>query len=55
MTFRGASADAFEAARREQETVVSGATEPAKVGDDLFSVVAILRTEPGLRRVVTDV
>jgi F-type H+-transporting ATPase subunit delta len=55
MTFRGASADAFEAARREQETVVSGATDAAKVGDDLFSVVAILRTEPGLRRVVTDV
>jgi F-type H+-transporting ATPase subunit delta len=55
MTFRGASADAFEAASRELETAVSGATDPAKVGEDLFSVVSILRSEPGLRRVVTDV
>jgi F-type H+-transporting ATPase subunit delta len=55
MTFRGASAEAFEAARRELETVVSDAADPAKVGDDLFSVVAILRSEPSLRRVVTDV
>ena len=55
MTFRGASAEAFEAASRELGTVVSGATDSAKVGDDLFSVVAILRSEPGLRRVVTDV
>jgi F-type H+-transporting ATPase subunit delta len=55
MTFRGASAEAFEAAGRELETVISSATDPAKVGDDLFSVVAILRSEPSLRRVVTDV
>ena len=55
MTFRGASAEAFEAASRELGTVVPGAADPAKVGDDLFSVVAVLRSEPGLRRVVTDV
>jgi F-type H+-transporting ATPase subunit delta len=54
MTFRGASAEAFEATRRELETVVSGTADAAKVGGDLFSVVAILRSEPGLRRVVTD-
>ena len=55
MTFRGASAEAFDAARRELETTVSGAADPARVGEDLFSVVTILRNEPGLRRVVTDV
>ena len=54
MTFRGASAEAFEATRRELETVVSGTADAAKVGGDLFSVVAILRSEPALRRVVTD-
>jgi F-type H+-transporting ATPase subunit delta len=55
MTFRGASAEAFEAASRELETTVSGGADPARVGEDLFSVVTILRSEPGLRRVVTDV
>jgi F-type H+-transporting ATPase subunit delta len=55
MTFRGASAEAFHAVSRELETTVSGAADPARVGEDLFSVVTILRSEPGLRRVVTDV
>lgn len=54
MTFRGASAEAFEATSRELETVVSGTADASKVGGDLFSVVAILRSEPALRRVVTD-
>ncbi len=52
---RGASADAVAALSGELETVVSGSADASTVGADLFSVAAILRSEPGLRRVVTDV
>ncbi|WP_372727678.1 F0F1 ATP synthase subunit delta [Nocardioides sp.] len=55
MTFRGTSADAFAAISEELKTVVSGSVDAAKVGEDLFSVAAILRREPSLRRVLTDV
>lgn len=55
MTFRGPSADAFAVITDELETVVSGSADAAKVGADLFSIAAILRSEPGLRRIVTDI
>ncbi|MDT9595108.1 F0F1 ATP synthase subunit delta [Nocardioides zeae] len=51
--FRGASADALAARTDELRSVPSG--ELARVGGDLFAVAGILRDEPALRRVVTDV
>jgi len=51
--FRGASADALAALSGELRQVADG--DLAQVGDDLFRVAGILRSEPGLRRVVTDV
>lgn len=54
--FRGASADAFAAVSAQLEKGVGGSDERAgKVGRDLFTVAAVLRSEPSLRRVVTDV
>ncbi|MDN5895788.1 MAG: F0F1 ATP synthase subunit delta [Nocardioides sp.] len=54
--FRGASADAFAAVTTELDTAVGGSVEQAsKVGGELFSVAAVFRSEPSLRRVVTDV
>ncbi len=47
MNLRGVSADALAALTKE----LTGAT----LGDDLFAVAAVLRSEPGLRRVATDV
>lgn len=52
MLLRGASADAL-AALRPTVDAAAGA-EAAALGEDLFSVAALLRTEPGLRRVLTD-
>ncbi|MFW6775574.1 F0F1 ATP synthase subunit delta [Nocardioides sp. CPCC 205120] len=51
--FRGASADALAALTDELRAVADA--DQARVGDDLFAVVGILRGEPGLRRIVTDV
>lgn len=51
--FRGASADALSALSDELRGV--GQDDLARVGGDLFSVAGILRGEPALRRVVTDV
>jgi len=53
MAFRGASADAF-AALSDQLGAVDE-SQVAAVADDLFSIAAVLRNEPGLRRVATDV
>lgn len=54
MTFRGASADALAALSGELETALAG-SDAGQVGHDLFSVAAVLRSEPALRRVATDV
>lgn len=51
--FRGASADALAALSGGLRQVADG--DLAQVGDDLFRIAGILRSEPGLRRVVTDV
>lgn len=50
---RGASADALESVSGG----VSGLTgeEAARVGEDLFAVAGLLRSEPALRRVVTEI
>ena len=47
---RGASADAYSAAYDALQ-----GDDPARTGTDLFQVANLLRSEPGLRRVVTDV
>lgn len=51
MTVRGASADALATLSRE----LDGAADVGSAGADLFSVAAVLRAEPALRRVATDV
>lgn len=50
-TFRGASAEALATLSSE----LDGAADGAATGSDLFSVAAVLRSEPALRRVATDV
>jgi F-type H+-transporting ATPase subunit delta len=49
---RGASADALRALG-EQVEGASGA-DAAQLGEDLFGIAGVLRSEPGLRRVATD-
>lgn len=48
---RGASAEAYAATAE----VLTGSAEAGRVGEDLFGVADLLRAEPGLRRVATDV
>ena len=48
---RGASADAYAATAE----VLTGSAEAGRVGQALFGVADLLRAEPGLRRVATDV
>ena len=55
MTFRGASAEALRALSGELQAALAGDAEPEHVGLDLFSVATVLRSEPALRRVATDV
>ncbi|MBE7323631.1 F0F1 ATP synthase subunit delta [Nocardioides sp. Y6] len=54
MTFRGASAEAYSALTSTLEGAL-GKADAAQVGQDLFSVAEVLRAEPALRRVATDV
>ena len=54
MSFRGASADSLAALRGELDGALAG-SDAARVGDDLFTVSQLLRGEPALRRVATDV
>jgi F-type H+-transporting ATPase subunit delta len=54
MSMRGASAEAVAALRERLDSVLSGA-DAERVGDDLFSVATLLRSDAALRRVVTDV
>lgn len=56
MTVRGASAESrAELVERLQAVLDGGATDAARLGDDLFGVATVLRGEPGLRRIATDV
>jgi len=55
MQLRGASADALAGLREELDRVLEGGADAARVGDDLFTVSVVLRSEPSLRRVATDV
>ncbi len=50
---RGPSADALAAL--SEKLAATGESEAAQLGEDLFGVAAVLRGEPGLRRVATDV
>jgi F-type H+-transporting ATPase subunit delta len=49
---RGASAEALRALSHRLEGV--GGAEATQLGEDLFGLAAVLRGEPGLRRVATD-
>ncbi|MGA8209951.1 MAG: F0F1 ATP synthase subunit delta [Nocardioidaceae bacterium] len=51
----GASADALHALTDDLKATVDGGADPARIADDLFGVTALLRREPGLRRIATDV
>lgn len=55
MLLRGASAEALAALLEKLEGALRGDADAARVGDDLFNVAGLLREEPGLRRVATDV
>ena len=54
MMMRGASAEAL-AELQDQLRQALGSADAARVGDDLFGVASVLRSEAGLRRVATDV
>lgn len=55
MSFRGASAHALESLTQELEAALSAGGDPARVGSDLFTIAEVLRGEPALRRIATDV
>ena len=52
MVLRGASAEAQAGLRSQVDAVAAG--DLATIGEDLFGAAAVLRAEPGLRRVATD-
>lgn len=54
MSLRGASADALAALGEELDAALRDGASAQQLGDDLFSVVSVLRAEPSLRRVATD-
>lgn len=51
---RGSSAGAMDTLSEQLGAAVAGGADATRIADDLFGVSAILRREPGLRRVVTD-
>jgi F-type H+-transporting ATPase subunit delta len=55
MLLRGASAEALAALSDSLGNALRGGADAARVGNDLFGVADLLRSEPGLRRVATDV
>jgi F-type H+-transporting ATPase subunit delta len=57
MQTRGPSADALVALRDQLDTTLAeaGTRKAAQVGDELFSLAVLVRSTPGLRRVLTDV
>jgi F-type H+-transporting ATPase subunit delta len=55
MSLRGASAEARAGLLDQQDrTLGAGTGDAARLGDDLFAVASVLRSEPGLRRVATE-
>jgi len=52
---RGASAESLATLTEALAAAVEEGADPSRVADDLFGVSHILRREPGLRRVATDV
>jgi len=51
---RGASSDSLHALTDALGQTVEGGADASRVADDLFGVADVLRREPGLRRVATD-
>ncbi len=51
---RGASADSLATLTEDLGSAVDGGTDGARLGEDLFGVADVLRREPSLRRVTTD-
>jgi F-type H+-transporting ATPase subunit delta len=51
---RGASAESQEALVAELETAVATGADGNRLADDLFGAAQLLRTQPGLRRILTD-
>lgn len=52
---RGASADSLATLTDALRDAVDGGADASRVASDLFAVADVLRREPGLRRVATDV
>src|SRR5215212_31642 len=52
---RGASADSQVRLVESLEQAVAAGADGSRLADDLFGVASLLRTEPSLRRVLTDV
>jgi F-type H+-transporting ATPase subunit delta len=55
MDLRGASAEALAELTTELDGAVRAGSHAERVGEELFSVASLLREEPSLRRVTTDV
>ncbi len=55
MAFRGASAGSMASLTSALDSALSGGADAAAVGDALFAVSQLLHSEPGLRRIATDV
>lgn len=54
MLLRGASAGALAALTGELESVLSSGADVERIGNDLFSVAQLVRSDGALRRVMTD-
>ena len=54
MSFRGTSAGGLDVVLGELQTALTGGADAASVGAELFAVAGILRSEPSLRRIATD-
>ena len=50
----GASSDSLHALTEALGAAVEGGADASRIGDDLFAVAEVLRREPSLRRVATD-
>ena len=55
MDLRGASAEALAELRSRLDDAASSTGAAATIGDELFTVSRLLRSEPGVRRFATDV
>ncbi|MCB0907219.1 MAG: F0F1 ATP synthase subunit delta [Nocardioidaceae bacterium] len=54
MSFRGTSAEGLEAVLGELQSALTGGADAAVIGAELFAVAGVLRSEPALRRIATD-